>query len=148
MKLVNGKLVKESNSDLDQQTIDYDNHLISIRYKKLAEILKGYSDEIVSDIEFTTEGNVVKTYQADTISQSRILGAVTVYGLYNEVPSGFTWRSKDNTNVLFTINDLKGLAKAIVDRSTGSLYIKLQSKKSSVLSTININDLKTITWEN
>lgn len=69
-----------------------------------------YAAAITTDVSFTTGAGVTKTYQADAISQSNLKDALIGFTPSGATPSGFYWRSLDNTNVPFTFHRDKNAA--------------------------------------
>lgn len=103
------------------------------------------------DVTFSTAAGVTKTYQADCggstglDSQSVLLKAVTGYGLVGAVPTGFTWKSADNTLVAFTLDDLKGLYAAMLEQGSVA-FGKRAMLKANIAAATTISAVQAITW--
>ncbi|WAL80944.1 DUF4376 domain-containing protein [Pandoraea sp. XJJ-1] len=103
------------------------------------------------DVSYSTAAGVTKTYQADCggstglDSQSVLLKAVTGYDLAAAVPSGFTWKSADNTLVAFTLDDLKGLYAAMLEQGRVA-FAKRAALKAEIAAATTIEGVQAITW--
>lgn len=57
-----------------------------------------------------------QVYDSDAIAALNLTSTLTLVLSGTPLPTGFTWRAKNNTNVPMTLADLKGLAVALFQR--------------------------------
>ena len=112
---------------------------------QIATIESGYQNSIIQPIPFTTAGGVTKTFQTDTNSQSVLMQALTGYNLAGSVPSGFFWLAADNTQVPFTLADLKGLAEAMLGQGFVAFSHKA-TQKAAIRAATTISAVQAIAW--
>lgn len=118
---------------------------------QMATLRMSYQSAIYADIQYTSVGGVSQTFQADA-------GSVTLLGQQLDVyvtagaplPSGYAWAATDNTQVPFTVADLKGLAAAIGNRGAAAFF-HLQAQKAAVRTVAatagaTVADIQAITW--
>lgn len=114
--------------------------------KQIASLTESYQSAICADIKYTTVGGVTQTFQADAGSQNILRGKLVVYVTAGAtLPKGYAWMAKDNTQVPFTVDDLKGLAAAIGDRGTAAFF-KLQKLKAKVRAATTVADAQAVVW--
>ncbi|EON13166.1 DUF4376 domain-containing protein [Pandoraea sp. SD6-2] len=125
--------------------------LSEARKSQSAVIDSAYAAAAQMDVSYTTTAGATKTYQADCSgstgldSQSVLLKAVTGYGVVGAVPSGFTWKSADNTLVSFTLDDLKGLYAAMLAQGSAA-FTKRAALKEEIAAATTIEAVQAITW--
>lgn len=106
---------------------------------------QAYSNAVAQDVTFTTAAGVTKTYQADPDSQDILNKTLNVCKTAGAVPDGFWWKSRDNTQVPFTLADLAGLASAMLDQGWAA-FQKLTARKNSITAATTSAAVKAITW--
>jgi hypothetical protein len=112
---------------------------------KIAEVYAAYQAAVQVSVEYTTVAGVGKTYQADSASQNTLLIATTGYNLAGATPTGFYWVAEDNTQVPFTLDDLKGLYGVMLTQGNAA-FNKLQALKASVRSATSASAVAAVAW--
>jgi hypothetical protein len=114
--------------------------LDQIKQAKKQEINSAYEKAIQEPITYSVDGSDY-VFQADKDSQD-ILAKVIV-----SAPSDFTtdWLDIDNNPVNVTLDDLKGLAQAILVRGQQLFTKKVQLKKQTD-NVSTINEVESIKW--
>lgn len=112
---------------------------------QIATLTAAYSAAIQQSVSFTTAGGVAKTFQADLASQDVLLKATTGYNLSGATPTGFYWVSGDNTQVPFTLADLKGLYRVMLAQGN-TAFQKLQTLKSQVNAATTVAAATAVSW--
>lgn len=111
-----------------------------------ATLTSGYQSAIYADIQYATSGGVTQTFQSDAGSVNILSQQLNVYVTAGApLPAGYAWTSVDNTQVPFTVADLKGLAAAIGARGAEAFF-HLQTQKAAVRAATTINKVQSITW--
>ena len=105
--------------------------LATAQSQALAAVGTWYAAAIVRPVAFTSDDGVAQTYQADSTSQNNLLIATTGYGLAGSTPSGFYWVAQDNTQVPFTLADLKGLYAVMLAQGQ-SAFVQAQNLKAQI----------------
>lgn len=113
------------------------------RQKAILEV--AYAAASSADVSFTTAAGVAKTYQADGSSQHVLLRAWTGYDAAGAVPSGFYWVAADNTQVPFTLADLKGLYATMLAQGWAA-FQHLQQRKAQVLAASDVASVQAVVW--
>jgi hypothetical protein len=108
-------------------------------------ITQAYENAVVQAVSFTTEAGVVKTFQADPASQNVLVQSMQGYNLAGAVPAGFYWISADNTQVTFTLADLKGLYAAMLAQGWAA-FQKKQTLKSQVKAAASVAAVQAVMW--
>ncbi len=98
---------------------------------QIAVLEAAYAEAITEPVTFTTAGGVKKAFQADDDSQIVLIKAQQGYSIVGAVPDGFYWIASDNTQVPFTLADLKGLYAAMLAQGW-SAFQRLQTQKAAV----------------
>lgn len=110
-----------------------------------ATIDQAYSAAVTADISFTTAAGVTAVFQADGDSQQVLSVSVQGYDMVGSVPDGFFWKAADNAQVAFTLSDLKGLYRAMLDR--GWLAFKKRTDlKDAIAAAKTVAEVQAITW--
>ena len=104
-----------------------------------------YAAAITTDVSFTTGAGVTKIYQADADSQSSLQDALIGFTPSGATPSGFYWRSLDNTNVPFTLADLQGLAQAMLGQRWAAFQKRI-SLLEQVAAATTTSQVEAIMW--
>ena len=110
-----------------------------------ALVTKGYTAAITTNVAYTTVAGVVSTYQADANSQQILVRALQSYRVAGAVPSGFYWRSADNTNVPFTLADLEGLDAAMMAQGWAA-FQQLTTLKADIDAATTVSAVTAIVW--
>ena len=108
-------------------------------------IESAYAAAVTANISFTTGGGVTKIYQADTDSQSSLKDALIGFTPSGATPSGFYWRSLDNTNVPFTLADLQGLAQAMIGQGWAAFQKRI-NLLAQIAAATTTSQVESITW--
>ena len=108
-------------------------------------IESAYAAAIAADVSFTTGAGVTKIYQADADSQSSLKDALIGFTPAGATPSGFYWRSLDNTNVPFTLADLQGLAQAMLGQGWAAFQKRI-SLLEQVAAATTTSQVEAIMW--
>lgn len=119
--------------------------LVDLQAAQSAAIDQAYAAAVTADIAFTTSAGVVATFQADADSQHVLAVSVQGYDMAGAVPSGFFWKASDNTQVAFTLEDLKGLYQAMLARG----WVAFQKKttlKAEIAGATTVAEVQAITW--
>lgn len=118
---------------------------------QLALLTASYQSAIYADIQYTSAGGVTQTFQAVQGSINVLNEQLAVYVTAGSaLPSGYAWTAKDNSQVPFTVADLKGLAAAMGARGTAA-FAHLQTQKAAVRATAatagaTVAEIQAITW--
>ena len=104
-----------------------------------------YQQAITAPVSFTTAAGVAKTYQADPVSQANLQGALIGFTPTGSVPSGFYWRSLDNTNVPFTLGDLQGLAQVMLAQGWEAFQKRL-TLLAEIAAATTVAQAEGVTW--
>ncbi len=87
---------------------------------------------IATDISFTTQAGVSKTFWADPASINELTLAVQSASLPGQsLPANFYWKATDGTQVPFTITDLQNLLAAYSTRRWNE-FASLETKLASI----------------
>jgi len=120
--------------------------LADAKTAQMAPLSASYQSTIYADIQYTSAGGVAQTYQADAGSANILGQQLAVYVTAGApLPAGYAWTVADNTQVPFTVDDLKGLAAAIGARGADAFF-HLQAQKAAVRAATTIADVQAITW--
>jgi hypothetical protein len=124
------KITKEEYDTIKSPTIK------EVKKVKKQQVENTYQEAIQKPIEYN--GNI---FQADKDSQDILTKVIT------SAPSGFTinWLDINNNIVNMTLDDLKGLAQAILVRGQQLFAKKVQLKKQ-VDNASTIKEVKAIVW--
>lgn len=115
--------------------------LTNYKAKKSAELDKARSDALAAGVQYNGH-----TYDTDDVSLDRInrtITAVSVAGA--SLPEGFVWRTQDNIDVPVTIDDLKGLAAAILNFQFG-VMAKSFNLKNQVTAATDQATIDAVVW--
>ncbi|CAN0620569.1 DUF4376 domain-containing protein [Burkholderia multivorans] len=134
--VVNGSLLPPSAASL----------LAQAQAAQAATLSSAYQAAVQVDVSYTSAGGVTKTFQASSNSQSTLLVATTGYNLAGETPAGFYWVAADNTQVPFTLVDLKGLYAVMLAQGNAA-FNKLQSLKSEVRAATTVAAVQAVVWQ-
>ena len=96
----------------------------------LAEYEKAISADIIYNLTVYQSGNTTRENLVEAVANYVSSG--------NPLPSPFTWRAKDNSDVAFTVDDIKALAAIVGTQKTEAIY-KLQAKKDEI-NAVNTGD--------
>lgn len=75
-------------------------------------------------------------YDSDAIAALNLTSTLTLVLSGTPLPTGFTWRAKNNTNVPMTVADLKGLAVALFQRGQ-AVYAASWTHKANIDAAAN-----------
>lgn len=104
-----------------------------------------YQSAVAQPVTYTTVAGVEKTYDADQASQNLIIQAFTLYSAVGAVPEGFYWVAVDNTQVPFTLADLKALGVA-VGAQVWATFQNLQTKKAAIRTATTVAEVQAVTF--
>ena len=119
--------------------------LASAQSTQASAIDLAYSAAVAADISFTTAAGVTAMFQADADSQQTIIAATQGYGLAGSVPTGFFWKAADNSEIPFTLADLRGLYLAILAQGWDA-FQKKSSLKTAISAAATVAAVQAITW--
>jgi hypothetical protein len=119
--------------------------LADAQSSKIAEIYAAYQEAVQVPVAYKTVAGVSQTFQADSGSQDTLLKATTGYNLTGSAPTGFYWVALDNTQVPFSLDDLKGLYGAMLSQGNVA-FNKLQVLKASVRAAGTVADVEAVAW--
>lgn len=119
--------------------------LAAAQSTKIDVLTDAYQAAVQQSVSFTTAGGVTRTFQADTGSQQILLLAATGYNFAGATPGGFYWKSEDNTQVPFTLADLKGLYAVMLTQGNVA-FQQLQTLKGQVAAATTIAEVQAIIW--
>ena len=108
-------------------------------------IESAYAGAVTASVSFTTSSGVTKIYQADADSQSSLKDALIGFTPAGATPSGFYWRSLDNTNVPFTLSDLQGLAQAMISQGWAAFQKRI-NLLAQIAAATTTSQVDSITW--
>jgi hypothetical protein len=117
----------------------------SARAAKIVELYGAYQAASQVAVAYKTVAGVSQIFQADSASQNTLLIAATGYGFAGATPAGFYWVALDNTQVPFTLDDLKGLYGVMLAQGNVA-FNKLQTLKASVRSASTAADVQAVAW--
>lgn len=119
--------------------------LEKLQYDKIMSITDSYRQDLYADIEVTTSNNVTAIFKADSASQNLLVATLQGYKEIGSVPEGFYWVAENNDRIPFTLDDLKALYAAILDRGW-TLFQKYQDKKTAVRNANTPTKVKNVKW--
>jgi hypothetical protein len=119
--------------------------LVNAQTNQIATLTAAYQNAVVQPVTYTSVGGVTKEFEADPNSQTILLQSVTGFNLAGSVPPNFFWKSQDNTEVLFTLDDLKGLYAVMLSQGW-TAFQNLQVKKSAVNNATLISVVEAVVW--
>lgn len=79
-------------------------------------------------------------FDSDDRARANITSALMIFSNGVPMPSGFTWRSKDNTDVPMEIGKLKALAGAVM-RHIGEVYSRSWAAKDAVMLAATLQEV-------
>lgn len=85
-------------------------------------------------------------YDSDAESRAALNAALTVFGPAGAVPEGFTWRAADNTDHALTLEQLHGLAAAMLEHGYAQ-HVKARALKDAIEAAATLAEVGAITWE-
>ncbi len=109
-----------------------------------SQIKATYGAAVSKAITFTTEGGVTKAFDADRNSKATVGQAAQAYTLASEVPTGFYWKSVDNTDVPFTLKDIQGLNAAMASQ-VWVAFQKRNTQKTAVDAAKSLSAVQAVT---
>lgn len=139
------------------ETLDYVNNTLIIvsapaltpqqaQTAQIASLTSSYQAAIYADIQYTSAGGVDQTFQSDAESVNILSQQLNVYVTAGTpLPSGYSWVAKDNSQVPFTVADLKGLASVIGTRGAAA-FSHLQTQKAAVRAATTAAAVQAITF--
>jgi hypothetical protein len=104
-----------------------------------------YTQALNQPIEFTTEANVTKTFDADSDSRTAVAQAAQSYTILGATPLGYYWKASDGTLVPFALRDLQGLNDAITSR-VWVLFQQRTALKGRLASAKTLADVQAVKW--
>lgn len=113
--------------------------------QKMGELYAAYQAASRVDVTYETVAGVKQTFQADESSQSTLLVSTTGYNLVGATPEGFYWVARDNAQVPFTLEDLKGLYAVMLGQGKVA-FDKLQTLKAAVRAATTAEAVLAINW--
>jgi hypothetical protein len=119
--------------------------LAAAQVGQMVTLTAKYEAIVQQPVSFTTAAGVAKTFQADSNSQNVLLIATTGYNLAGATPQGFYWVASDNTQVPFTLADLKGLYGVMLQQGNIA-FQTLQTLKAQVRSATTIAAVQSVAW--
>lgn len=119
--------------------------LVGAQAAQIVLITAAYNTAISTNVPFTTAAGVVNTYQADSDSRDILLQTYTGYNAIGAVPTGFYWIAIDNTEVEFTIADLKGLYAVMLAQGQIA-FSKKTTLKRSIQAATTVAAVQDIVW--
>lgn len=125
--------------------LDIAAQLADAQTMQVTTIYTGYAAAVTKSVSYETAAAVTQTFQADTDSQTILLQAVTGYNAAGQTPAGFYWVAEDNTQVPFTLADLKGLY-AVMLAQGWTAFQNLQTKKSAIRSASTLAAAESVVW--
>jgi hypothetical protein len=129
----------ETYSDAPPQT----NALDQARIVRIGAIYGAYMGAIASDVTITTAGGVTKAFQADARAIANLQAMLAAFP--SGPPAGFYWVSSDNTQVPFTLADMKSLAAAMGAQGW-SAFQHLQALKASISNAATVAAVQAVVW--
>ena len=108
-------------------------------------LANGYANAIVQPVSYTSVAGVIKTYQADKVSQYNLLTSLQRASILGSVPTGFYWVASDNTQVPFTLTDLTSLDSGMWAQGWAA-FQHLQTQKASVMAATTVTTVQSIVW--
>jgi hypothetical protein len=112
---------------------------------KISELYANYQVAAQLSVSYKTVAGVSQTFQADSASQNTLLIAATGYAFAGTTPDGFYWVALDNTQVPFTLDDLKGLYGVMLAQGNVA-FNKLQLLKAAVRAAGTVADVEAVAW--
>lgn len=112
---------------------------------QLALLQTAYASAVTDPVTFTTAGGITKAFQSDMDSQIVLVKTQQGFALAGSVPQGFYWVSADNTQVPFTLADLKGLYSAMLAQGWAA-FQRLQAQKAAVRAATTVAAVTAVNW--
>lgn len=119
--------------------------LAQARATQTALMYQAYGEAVTQSVSFKSAGGVTQTFQADTNSQNILLQSYTGFSASGSVPTGFYWVATDNTQVPFTLADLKGLYAAMLAQGW-TAFQHLQDQKAAIRTAATATDVRDVVW--
>lgn len=135
VRTVNGELKFEDEIDIEQENILILNKL---KDDKIYELKTIRDTEEVKPIEY--EG---KLFDFDEKARDRINSAIIALSITGQ---SIEWTTADNTNVLVTADDLRGIVANVAVRSN-ELHVKYRELKERVENCTTKEELDSIKWD-
>lgn len=129
----------------DAWVLDIAAQLADAQATQVAAIYTGYAAAVTKSVSYETAAAVTQTYQADTNSQTILLQAVTGYNAAGQTPAGFYWVAQDNTQVPFTLADLKGLYAVMLTQGW-TAFQHLQTQKVAIRNAGTMAAVQAVVW--
>lgn len=129
---------------VEKNSEEYAIDLEQAKHNKMANLYQIFINATEADIEYTSDNDVTKIYQADARSVYSLKGMLETYK--TETPIGFYWITLDNIKNPFTRNDLEQLAFEIGDRAN-THFQHLQTLKDLVRECTTIEEVQAIQWD-
>ncbi|MBB5462864.1 DUF4376 domain-containing protein [Paraburkholderia sp. Cpub6] len=104
-----------------------------------------YASAVQQSVTFKTAAGVTETFQADADSQTILMQATQGYQIAGATPSGFYWKSADNTQVAFTLADLQGLYTAILAQGW-TAFQKRTTLKTQISAATTVAAVQAVNW--
>jgi hypothetical protein len=146
----NNTQLRELNEKLGQSAYDYTNGeqeftlyypewtLEKDKLKKAKDIDTERTAELLQGFEY--EG---KMYDAGLSSRANLADYMTLVNAGVDLPEGFTWRAKDNTDTAFDNTTLKDFANAMFTFMNDT-YIKSWNRKGLISSAKTVKDVRAL----
>ena len=112
--------------------------LDELKQAKINELKTIRDTEEVKPIAYN--GNL---FDFDDKARDRINSAITALSITGQ---SIEWTTADNTNVLVTADDLRGVIAAVALRSN-ALHVKYRELKEQILACTTKEELENISWE-
>lgn len=126
-------------------TLNIAAQLVDDQAAQTALMYQAYDAAVTQSVSFKSAGGVTQTFDADTNSQNVLLQSYTGFAAAGSVPTGFYWVAADNTQVPFTLADLKGLYAAMLTQGWIA-FQQLQERKASIRAATTSAAVKAIVW--
>ena len=117
--------------------------LTAAKTAQIATLSQAYAATIQQPVSFTSAGGVAKIFQTDSDSLNKLQQMITAYS--SGTPTGFYWKSADNTKVPFGLADMKGLA-LVAGNQGWAAFENLQTKSDSVNTATTVAAVVAITF--
>lgn len=119
--------------------------LSELQQAQIAQLEAAYESAVTLPVSFTTAGGVTKTFQADQDSQMVLVKSQHGFEIAGSVPQGFYWVAADNTQVPFTLADLKGLYGAMLAQGWAA-FQHMQTLKATIRAATTRVAVTAVTW--
>lgn len=109
---------------------------------KKREITRKRDEAINGGVEYKG-----KVFQSSEKDRNLLTSTISLFSITQQVPEGFTWISKDNEFIPFTLQELIELG-GLMANSVSINTVKARKLKNQINNAQTLEEVKNITWDN